>query len=92
MYDPLQVIAGQRGTKLVKTSATGIRFRGFQVDQDAVFSVLTSKKDDDESYDALEDHIEGGNATTVHAGTTKMCQQDYFTGYTLTSGQINLIL
>ena len=97
-HTPLEVISGSNGTKIITGAITGSNARGFQVNEDATISVLTSEawnpetNEFDDVEDVLTDHIQGGVATTLSAGTIVMCQQHHFVNITPATGSINLIL
>lgn len=97
MYDALQVIAGQRGSRLVTSAKTNLRFRAFQANGSTTISALKSVTQNtngeiSDPADVLESHIEGSGSTTLEHGTIIVCQQSYFTDITPSSGSVNLVL
>ena len=96
-HTPDQVMSGANGTKIITGAATDTFARGFQVNEDATISVLTSQSvnaatgDFEDAADVLENHIEGSGATTLKSGTIVMCRQHHFMDITPSSGSVNLI-
>jgi hypothetical protein len=85
-----EMISGERGTKVLIASGVYTNLKAHKIViklTGSKVTVLTAVKDSNEvaadAVDVLSEHIAGGAATSLQAGTEIKCQRDVFMAVTL---------